>query len=154
MHECDHIGNCTSDESSIEVLFGDIRIGPRFRRDLGDLGPLAADTSDKGLLHPIGVTPDRNLVCGQRRLIACRDLLGWSSVSACVVDFPSIALGEFAENTVRNEFSRPGELVVDPCGGGFTSAVACRDLGRRCVACDVDRSCVVRGQERLVRGKE
>jgi site-specific DNA-methyltransferase (adenine-specific) len=46
-------------------------------------------------------------------------------------------------------FSEPGDLVVDPCGGGFTAAVACRNLGRRCIACDVDEQCVSRGWERL-----
>jgi len=46
-------------------------------------------------------------------------------------------------------FSDPGDLVVDPCGGGFTTAVACRHLGRRCIACDVDGTCVQRGIERL-----
>ncbi len=46
-------------------------------------------------------------------------------------------------------FSEPGQLVLDPCGGGFTSAVAARNLGRRFVGCDIDRECVVKGQERL-----
>jgi ParB-like chromosome segregation protein Spo0J len=46
-------------------------------------------------------------------------------------------------------FSDPGDLVVDPCGGGFTTAVACRNLGRRCISGDKDRETVLRGQERL-----
>lgn len=46
-------------------------------------------------------------------------------------------------------FSDPGDLVIDPCSGGFTTAVACRNLGRRCIACDVDEQCVQRGLERL-----
>jgi site-specific DNA-methyltransferase (adenine-specific) len=46
-------------------------------------------------------------------------------------------------------FSNPGDLVVDPLAGGFTTAVACLQLGRRCVACDVDESAVIRGQDRL-----
>lgn len=56
-------------------------------------------------------------------------------------------LGE-VEQLVR-DFSDPGDLVVDPCGGGFTTAVACHLLKRRCIACDVDRASVVLGQERL-----
>jgi site-specific DNA-methyltransferase (adenine-specific) len=55
---------------------------------------------------------------------------------------------EEVERLVRY-FSDPGDLVVDPCGGGFTTALACRNLGRRCVSCDVDERAVVRGQERL-----
>jgi len=46
-------------------------------------------------------------------------------------------------------FSQPGDLVVDPCGGGFTTAVACRNQHRRCVSCDIEESCVIRGQDRL-----
>jgi ubiquinone/menaquinone biosynthesis C-methylase UbiE len=45
--------------------------------------------------------------------------------------------------------SRPGTLVVDPCGGGFTVAVACKELGRKCISCDIDEACVLRGRQRL-----
>lgn len=55
---------------------------------------------------------------------------------------------EEVERLVRY-FSHAGELVVDPCGGGFTTALACRNLGRRCVSCDVDLKAVLAGQERL-----
>ena len=55
---------------------------------------------------------------------------------------------EEVESLVRS-FSQPGDLVVDPCGGGFTTAVACHNLGRRCISCDLDRSAVIRGQDRL-----
>jgi DNA modification methylase len=48
-------------------------------------------------------------------------------------------------------FSNPGDIVVDPLAGGFTTAVACLHFGRRCVACDVDESAVIRGQDRLRR---
>ena len=51
-------------------------------------------------------------------------------------------------NLVRY-FSEPHDMVVDPLAGGFTTAMACLNLGRRCVACDVDESAVIRGQDRL-----
>jgi site-specific DNA-methyltransferase (adenine-specific) len=51
------------------------------------------------------------------------------------------------------DFSEPGDLVLDPLGGGFTGAVACRNLGRCCIACDIDKAAVIRGQDRLA-GKE
>jgi hypothetical protein len=47
------------------------------------------------------------------------------------------------------EYTDPGDLIVDPCGGGFTTAEACFRLGRKCISCDVDDDCVNRGQERL-----
>lgn len=46
-------------------------------------------------------------------------------------------------------FSEQGDLVVDPCGGGFTTAVACKNLGRRCISCDIDEASVIGGQMRL-----
>jgi site-specific DNA-methyltransferase (adenine-specific) len=46
-------------------------------------------------------------------------------------------------------FSDPGDLVIDPCGGGFTTVVACHHLGRRCISCDSDPASVILGQERL-----
>ena len=46
-------------------------------------------------------------------------------------------------------FSQPGDLVVDPCGGSFTIGLACQNLGRRFVGCDIDKVAVVKGQERL-----
>jgi hypothetical protein len=46
-------------------------------------------------------------------------------------------------------FSDPGDLVVDPCGGAFTTAVACKNHARRCIACDIDEVPVIRGQDRL-----
>lgn len=52
------------------------------------------------------------------------------------------------EQLIR-DFSEVGDLVVDPCGGGFTTALACRNQGRRCISCDIDETAVIRGQERL-----
>ena len=51
-------------------------------------------------------------------------------------------------------FSQPEDLVVDPCGGGFTTAEACLRLGRRCISCDVNAECVSKGQERLERARK
>jgi site-specific DNA-methyltransferase (adenine-specific) len=55
---------------------------------------------------------------------------------------------EEAERLVRY-FSQPGDLVVDPCGGGFTTAEACLRLSRKCVSCDLDPECVGKGQDRI-----
>ena len=50
----------------------EIKIGVRFRRDLGDLKSLAESIKAVGLLHPIVVTSDGLLIAGQRRLEASR----------------------------------------------------------------------------------
>lgn len=45
--------------------------------------------------------------------------------------------------------TKPGQLVVDPFLGGGTTAVVCRDLGRRFVGCDVDAAAVSTSRERV-----
>mgnify|MGYP000851218590 FL=1 len=45
--------------------------------------------------------------------------------------------------------TEPGELVVDPFGGGFTTAACCLRLGLRCVSCDVVEDVVNVGKHRL-----
>ena len=46
-------------------------------------------------------------------------------------------------------FSQQGDLVVDCCAGSFTTAIACRNLGRLFVGCDPDKVNVSKGQARL-----
>lgn len=43
----------------------------------------------------------------------------------------------------------PGALVVDPFLGGGTTAVACKNLGRRFIGCDVDAAAVQIARERV-----
>jgi hypothetical protein len=85
-----------------------IRIGRRFRKDLGDLQSLAESMDRIGLLHPVVVTPDNRLIAGRRRLEAAR-LLGWPTIPAHIVDLKNIVEGELAENVHRKEFL-PSEL--------------------------------------------
>lgn len=80
-----------------------ITVGDRHRKELGDIQSLAASIDAVGLLHPIVVTPQNQLVAGQRRLEACRSL-GWSEIPITIVDLDSIVLGEFQENAARKDF--------------------------------------------------
>lgn len=43
----------------------------------------------------------------------------------------------------------PGDIVVDPFVGGGTTAVVCRDLGRRFIGCDIDAAAVRTTRERV-----
>jgi hypothetical protein len=47
------------------------------------------------------------------------------------------------------DFSQPGDLIADPCGGAFTTAVACHRSKRRFIGCDIDDKCVKIGIARL-----
>lgn len=88
-----------------------IKVGDRHRKDMGDLNALAASIKLVGLLQPIGVTPGGELVFGERRLRACRDILGWSEIPARIIKIDSIVAGEFHENEVRKDFT-PSERVA------------------------------------------
>ena len=69
------------------VHIADIKIGARYRKDMGDIAGLASSIDAVGLLHPIVVSPAKKLLAGQRRLEACR-LLGWTEIPATVLEPP------------------------------------------------------------------
>ena len=96
---------------SATVAISSITIGDRHRRDMGDLRALANSIAEVGLLHPIGVLASGELVFGERRLRACRDLLGWTEIPARIVNLRSIAAGELHENQIRKDFT-PSERVA------------------------------------------
>ena len=52
------------------VAISDIRIGERRRQDLGDIASLAKNIETHGLLHPIIIAADNELIAGERRLRA------------------------------------------------------------------------------------
>lgn len=85
-----------------------IRVGNRFRRDLGDLDELCASIEKLGLLQPITLTPDGTLVCGARRLAAVKRL-GWDRVKVWITSGVSTrlaqVLAEEHENTIRKPFT-------------------------------------------------
>jgi ParB/RepB/Spo0J family partition protein len=85
-----------------------IRVGKRHRKDIGDIASLAASMAELGLLHPIVVTPDGLLICGERRLRAAESL-GWTHIPVTVVDLDAVVRGEFAENAHRKDFL-PSEI--------------------------------------------
>lgn len=82
----------------------DIKVGSRFRKDLGDTDGLAKTIQDVGLLQPIGVTEDNQLVYGARRLEACKKL-GWSEIPVNIIAIRDIIKGEFIENSARKDFT-------------------------------------------------
>lgn len=94
----------------MEAELDKIKIGARHRKDLGDVDALAASIQDVGLLHAIVVTDELQLVCGRRRLEACRRL-GWQEIPIRVVSLPALLLAERDENTIRKDFT-PSEAVA------------------------------------------
>jgi len=80
----------------------------RHRTDLGNIRELADSIAAVGLLHPVVVTPDLDLVAGQRRLAAMR-ALGWTEGPVRIVDnltdAAAVLRAEADENTCRKDFT-------------------------------------------------
>jgi N6-adenosine-specific RNA methylase IME4/ParB-like chromosome segregation protein Spo0J len=77
----------------------EIKICERYRPDPGDIPSLAKSMAEDGLLHPIVVNSQGELIAGARRLKAAL-LLGWTDIPARLIDI-NTRLGERVENIVR-----------------------------------------------------
>ena len=84
-----------------------IKVGDRIRKDFGDIEELAADIAKNGLINPPAVTPDLDLIAGERRLRAIKHL-GWPQVEVNVMTVRD-ALHQFelevSENENRKDFT-------------------------------------------------
>lgn len=89
----------------------EIKINNRFRKDYGDIESLAKSIEEIGLLHPIVINSDYELVCGGRRVEAVR-LLGREEIAARIIDIESVILGEYAENEVRKDFTDSERVAI------------------------------------------
>jgi N6-adenosine-specific RNA methylase IME4 len=97
--------------SSVVMKIAAIKVGVRHRRDLGDIDGLAASIAKEGLLHWVVVTPDGELIAGERRLAACQRL-GWDDVPVNVIPLKEIVRGEFAENSFRKDFTMSEAVAI------------------------------------------
>lgn len=94
------------------IMVDDIVLTARHRKDMGDLQALADSIEEQGLLQPIGVDLDNTLVFGERRLLACRDILGWDRLPAVIVHVTSLVAGEYAENEIRKNFTKMERVAI------------------------------------------
>jgi ParB-like chromosome segregation protein Spo0J len=62
----------------------DIKVGRRFRKDMGDIKSLAARIADTGLINPVTLNANHDLIAGARRLEAYK-LLGRHTVPVVVL---------------------------------------------------------------------
>ena len=106
-----------------ELKIDSIKVGHGYRRDMGDLTSLAESIRQEGLLQPIGVTDRLELVLGEHRIRAVRDILKKKTILARIMDVSSIVAGEYAENEFRKDFT-PSER------GAIAKAVE-RQVGNR-----------------------
>jgi ParB family transcriptional regulator, chromosome partitioning protein len=52
-----------------------IKVGRRFRKDLRDIDAFAKPIQEIGLLHPVVINQNNELVVGARKLEACKNTL-------------------------------------------------------------------------------
>lgn len=86
------------------ISLSSIRVGDRIRSNLGDLTGLKNSIKKVGLLNPICVDADFNLIHGRRRLEVCRQL-GWEEVECTILPLDSFEskLAELHENMERED---------------------------------------------------
>lgn len=93
------------------VSIENIQIGDRYRKQLGDLQPLMDSMSVIGLLHPIVLTENLELVAGLRRLEAAK-FLSWQEIPAHIIRIDDILRGEADENIVRLDLLPSEKLAI------------------------------------------
>jgi len=93
------------------VAIDAIKIGKRHRKDMGDITALAASMAELALLHPVVITPDRELIAGERRLRAAESL-GWAEIPVTVIDLKEVVRGEFAENAYQKPFTLTEAVAI------------------------------------------
>lgn len=84
-----------------------IRANDRIRKDFGNLDELAEDIKENGLINPPVVTPDLQLIAGERRIRACQKL-GWKQIEVRVMtvrDAEHQLKLEINENENRKDFT-------------------------------------------------
>jgi ParB family transcriptional regulator, chromosome partitioning protein len=106
-----------------EILISKIKIGKRFRHEIGDVTPLCISIQKLGLLHPIVINEDDELIAGMRRIEAYKQMHK-GAIPFTRINLKQTLLGEFDENTQRKEFL-PSEIYA------ITEAIERTRIGHR-----------------------
>ncbi|UCE07329.1 MAG: ParB N-terminal domain-containing protein [bacterium] len=69
----------------MKLQIEDIKVGTRIRQEFGDLSQLKRSIQEVGLLTPVIINEQNELVSGFRRLEACRQL-GWTEIEVNVIN--------------------------------------------------------------------
>lgn len=89
------------------LKISEIKIGQRVRDEYGDMEELAKSIQEHGLLHPIVVDSDHNLIAGCRRLLAC-ERIGMKEIETKVLEDISekeLRVLELEENIRRKDLT-------------------------------------------------
>jgi 16S rRNA G966 N2-methylase RsmD len=97
--------------SGREIPIDSIIITDRTRKDFGDINSLAESISSVGLLQPIVINENNELVDGQRRIKAYVQL-GKRAIPFYRVSLEQIVLGEFHANSNRKDFTSSERVAI------------------------------------------
>lgn len=107
-------GICNVSIPYLKLALKDIKVKGRHRKDVGDLTALSNSIERLGLLHPLVIDSNHNLIAGTRRYAAVKDR-GWSHVACVVCATADDALraleAERDENSCREPL-KPSEAVA------------------------------------------
>ena len=118
----------------MKIAIDDIIIRDRIRMDEGDIKALAQSIEQLGLIQPIVISEDYELLSGYRRLHACKTL-GWETIEVKIVTVGDNQLKridwEYHENLGRKDLTeeekqsyiRKRESLVKPISKGFWASV-------------------------------
>ena len=59
---------------------------------------------------------------------------------------------EWLMRAIVSDYSRPGDIVCDPCAGGATTLIAASGLGRHAIGAEMDPETYAKAQARIKRG--
>jgi len=82
----------------------------RFRKNLGDIRALAESINSVGLVQPIVVSTERELICGYRRMMAYREL-GRTEIEVRIVNFEDPVMARIEEDRSRKALT-PSEMYA------------------------------------------
>jgi len=97
----------------MKLKISEIKIGQRFREDIGDIESLAQSIKEIGLLQPLVINEQNVLIVGHRRLEACK-LLGWEEIPVIKLNFDdSHALrAQIDENEMRKSYTAKERVAI------------------------------------------
>ena len=96
----------------MKMRISEIKLGKRFRNDFGDIESLAKSIDQYGLIHPPVVTESKDLVAGERRVLACKHLK-WEEIDVRLIeDLSELEKREIEleENIHRKQFTWQEEV--------------------------------------------
>ncbi len=94
------------------VRISEIQVKKRIRKESGNINELSESMNIHGLMNPIVISREYQLIAGFRRLESAKKL-GWENIEANIIDAPTKIKKlemEIEENIHRKDFT-PDEIV-------------------------------------------